>query len=79
MASITFDTHRFIKQLTEAGMAESQAEVIANQQAQLIEDRLATKDDLERLELRLTANITKWVAGLLLAQAAVIAALVKLL
>ena len=47
---------------------------------------LATKSDLGALELRITkqlsdtrADIIKWVAGMLIAQAAIIAALVKLL
>ena len=86
MSAIAFDTHTFVKRLIEAGMPETQAEVVARQKADLIEDRLATKDDLERLELRMKSEIEssksdmiKWVAGLLLAQAALIAALVKLL
>jgi hypothetical protein len=33
----------------------------------------------DTLGYRLTANITKWIAGMLVAQATVIAALVKLL
>jgi hypothetical protein len=37
------------------------------------------KTDMQSLEYRLTATIIKWVAGLLIAQAAAIAALVKLL
>ena len=50
MAAITFDTHAFIKRLTAAGMPEPQAEILAEEQARLIEDRLATKTDIERLE-----------------------------
>jgi hypothetical protein len=38
-----------------------------------------TKQDLRELEYRLTTNIIKWVVGMLVAQAAVVAALVKLL
>ena len=37
------------------------------------------KGDMRELEYRVTANVIKWVAGMLVAQAAVIAALVKLL
>jgi hypothetical protein len=37
------------------------------------------KSDMRELEYRITANIIKWVAGMLVAQAAVVAALVKLL
>jgi hypothetical protein len=37
------------------------------------------KGDMRELEYRVTANIIKWVAGMLVAQAVVVAALVKLL
>lgn len=57
MATLIFDTHAFVKQLTEAGMPESQAEVLARTQAALIDERLATKDDLQALELRLSNQI----------------------
>ena len=53
MATLIFDTHAFVKQLTEAGMPEPQAEVLARTQAALIDERLATKEDLQALELRL--------------------------
>ena len=57
MATLIFDTHAFVKQLTEAGMPEPQAEVLARTQAALIDERLATKDDLQALELRLSNQI----------------------
>ncbi|MFA6971094.1 MAG: hypothetical protein WC208_06780 [Gallionella sp.] len=57
MSTLTFDTHKFVKRLTEAGMPVGQAEVLAEEQAKLIDERLATKDDLERLELRLTMKL----------------------
>ncbi len=57
MASLIFDTHAFVKQLTEAGMPEQQAEVLARTHAALIDERLATKDDLQALELRLSNQI----------------------
>ena len=47
----TFDTHGFVKRLTSAGMPEPQAEVLAEEQSRLIQERLATKQDLERLRL----------------------------
>ena len=49
-ATIAFDTHRYVKRLTGAGMPEPQAEVIADEQRALIEDQLATKRDLKELE-----------------------------
>lgn len=75
MATITFDTHKFVKQLTEAGMPLRQAEILAEEQARLIDERLATKDDLERLELRLTLRLGTMMA----VSIAVVATLVKLL
>ena len=49
MSALAFDTHKFVKDLTKAGMSDSQAEVLANHYAGLLNDRLATKDDLELL------------------------------
>jgi len=51
MTTITFDTHAFVKRLIAAGMPEPQAEVLADQQTKLIDDKLATKHDLEMLRL----------------------------
>ena len=46
MASLAFDTHAFVKDLTASGMPTEQAEVLARTYATLLTDRLATKDDL---------------------------------
>ena len=51
MAAIMFDTHAFVKELTQAGMPEQQAEVLARSQTTLIDEKLATKEDLKKLEL----------------------------
>ena len=106
--ALAFDTLKYSKRLVEAGFTTTQAEALAEEQARLIDERLATKQDLKKLEAatkqdlkKLEAatkrdlkdlettlkrditeakvDILKWVTGLLLAQAAVIAALVKLL
>jgi hypothetical protein len=57
MSLIAFDTHAFIKRLTAAGMPEPQAEIIADQQTRLIDEKLATKADLARTQDVLTADI----------------------
>lgn len=75
MASIVFDTHAFVKRLTAVGMPEDQAEALADEQAKLIDERLATKDDLERLEQRLIIRL----GGMLVVAVVAVAALVKLL
>ena len=51
MAAIMFDTHAFVKELTQAGMPEEQAEILARSQTTLIEEKLATKEDLKKQEL----------------------------
>lgn len=44
--AIHFDSHRFVKRLTEAGMSERTAEVLADEQMNLIQGELATKHDI---------------------------------
>ncbi|NOQ46223.1 MAG: DUF1640 domain-containing protein [Desulfobulbaceae bacterium] len=86
MASITFDTHAYVKKLKAAGFTEQQAEVQAEALVDLVENRLATKQDLKELEvalrhdlkeleLRLTIRLGALIAGAI----ALVAALVKLL
>ena len=82
MNTITFDTLAFAKKLKEAGFSEQQAESQAQALSQALaehaerqKEELATKRDLVEAK----ADIIKWVAGMLVAQAALIAALVKLL
>ena len=57
MSSIAFDTHAFVKDMTQAGMPEEQAELLARSQATLIDEKLATKQDLKELELRMTLRL----------------------
>ena len=57
MSAITFDTHGFVKRLTAAGMPEAQAEVLADEQTNLIENNLATKRDLKELEVALKSEL----------------------
>ena len=79
MASIVFDTHAFVKRLTAVGMPEEQAEALADEQAKLIDERLATKDDLERLEQRLIMRLGGMMGGMLVVAVAAVAALIRLL
>lgn len=80
MTTITFDTLKFVERLKAAGVPEEQAkaevEALAEALSETIAIReLATKSDLESMK----SDLIKWMAGLLLAQAAVVATLVKLL
>jgi Ni,Fe-hydrogenase III small subunit len=53
MATITFDTHKFVRRLQEAGFEEKQAEAISEAFKEASgEAELATKRDIERLEAR---------------------------
>ncbi len=44
--AITFDTHRFVKNLTASGFTEAQAEALAREQVHLFNSSLATKADI---------------------------------
>ncbi len=57
MTNLAFDTHKFVKNLSAAGMKTEQAEVLADTYAELLTDRLATKEDLRALKKELNAKI----------------------
>ena len=57
MSNLAFDTHKFVKDLTRNGMPDKQAEVLADHYASLLNDRLATKDDLAALRKELKGDI----------------------
>ena len=84
--AIAFDTHRFVKRLTDCGFTEQQAETLADEQIALLNGNLATKADIEALrhETKVAieaskSDLMKWLVGLLIAQGGLIVALVKLL
>jgi len=93
MSAITFDTLRYAQRLREAGVPAAQAEAEASALADVFATGLgevATRQDLDALRTAVKSDIdarineaksdiVKWVAGLLLGQAAPVAALVKLL
>jgi len=86
MSAITFDTLKFARALKNAGVPDEQAEAFADAFRDATSDELVTRDYLNArvadVETRIEtakADIVKWMAGLLIAQAAVVAALVKLL
>ena len=75
----TFDTLAYAKKLKAAGFTEEQAETQAEALSEIIEERLATKQDLNELELRLKHDLTLRLGGMLVAGIAIVATLVKLL
>jgi len=48
--AIAFDTHRFVKHLTENGFTEQQAEVLADEQVSLLNSNLATQADIAAIQ-----------------------------
>ena len=62
MRIAVFNTHAFVERLTAAGMPEAQAEALADELTPLIEDRLATKDDLANLATK--ADVKAEIANL---------------
>ena len=82
MNGITFDTLKYSKRLQELGFSREQAEGFAEMQQELINDGLATKQDIQtlksdikELEYRLTIRL----GTMLAASVAIIVALVKLI
>lgn len=77
MTAITFDTHKFIRTLEQAGFDLKQAEAVADafKEAQG-EAEIATKRDIERFEAKLDTRferidgelrLNRWMLGLMLA------------
>lgn len=79
MNTISFDTLAYTKKLRAAGVEEKQAEVQAEALAEIIEEKLATKRDLKKLELRLTHALTLRLGAMLIVGISVVATVVKLL
>lgn len=72
MSTITFDTHKFVKDLRESGIPEVQAEAFVRAQqeilSQALDTPLATKRDMERLDAKIEKLF--WMVGALMAVAA---------
>ncbi len=75
MSATIFDTLGYFEKLKAVGVPEEQAKVQAGALRELIEDKLATKQDLKELEYRLTIRL----GGMIAAAVAVLAALMALL
>ena len=64
--AIAFDTHRFVKRLTESGFTEKQAETLAEEHVALLNANLATKADIAAVKADIAAvkaDIAKVEAG----------------
>jgi hypothetical protein len=83
MTTITFDTQELVIELENSGFTRQQSETVVAV-LKKAQNELATKHDIAPLAskndlLELKVDLVKWVGALMLAQVAVIAALVKLL
>ena len=58
-----FDSHQFVKRMTEAGMPLTQAEALAEEQGAMVDTHFATKRDTGELKRRLT-NVERVVGEL---------------
>jgi len=70
MAAITFDTHKFIRKLKEAGFDEKQAEAVSEafRDAQSETEPLTKKDlQIELAPIPSDLLIVKWMLGLVFA------------
>ncbi len=75
MSTIAFDTLAYAKKLKAAGFNEAQAEALAQAQAELVDERLATKQDLKELEYRLVIRL----GTMMMIAVGIVATLVKIL
>jgi hypothetical protein len=83
VATITFDTLKYVEHLREAGISESQAKAFSDAQKELLAEvfdqkELATKTDIKELELKIAetkAELIRWVVAAGFLQTVLIAAL----
>ena len=81
MSAIAFDSLMFAKRLKEAGFTSKQAETLAEEQQEIIDNNLATKQDIKNLEYELKEleqRIMIKVGAMLFAQTGLIIAIVAL-
>jgi hypothetical protein len=72
MTTVTFDTHKFVQRLKEAGFDEKQAEGLTEAMRSAIDEtELVTKKDLQISLAPISAdlNLLKWMMGVLIALA----------
>ncbi|MES2964830.1 MAG: DUF1640 domain-containing protein [Bdellovibrionota bacterium] len=74
-----FDTLRYSKVLEAAGVSRDQAEAHVKIIAEIVEDDLATKQDLKELEYRLIIKLGALVGAIVTLAIAVTAALTKMM
>jgi len=79
MSVAIFDTHAYIKRMKAVGFTEEQAEVQAETVADLINERLVTKADLDLRIAELKTELVKWMLGIAAGQVALLVTLLKVM
>lgn len=79
MSTLMYDTHKFVIKMTQAGMPQSQAEVLAEAHVELMETTLATKQDLKDLKAEMTSKIDQAIIKIVGIITAVMVALTALM
>lgn len=79
MSTITSDTYAYVKKLKAVGVSEEQAAVQAQAIADLVNDRLVTKEDLERSLKELEYRLVIRLGVMMVTAIGIVATLVKLL
>jgi hypothetical protein len=86
MATIAIDTYKIIKRLQEKGFTKEQAEALVAVAQEIDLSAVATKEDIKDLRSYVdqalahqALTIIKWTAGALLAQGALVVALIQYL
>ena len=72
---LIFDTHAVIARLVETGMPEPQARTVVGIQADLIENKLATKADIDTAITTAKFELIKWIVGVNVAAVVTVAGL----
>ena len=76
-ASILYDKYTVIQKLQKRGFSHEQAEVVGEVLAEADLSSLATRADLKIALAEQTTTMIKWMTGMLLAQGALIVALIQ--
>ena len=82
MSTISFDTLAYAKKLTSAGFTMEQAEVQAEALKDIIEERLATKQDIKELEQKMKEMEMRMIiklGAMIAASIAITVSLIKLI
>jgi hypothetical protein len=72
------DSIQIKKRLVQRGFTDDQAEGLAEEMSGLAEDKLATKDDIADLRSEMDRKFARWSLRIVLANGAVMAALLAL-